>query len=70
MGVRLLICGLFSVATCLFFPLAMYKKIKLSVILRVATLIQGAMFNYFLPNVPGAMFIQGATSIPDSRVSR
>ena len=28
---------------------------------------QGAMF-IFLPNVPGAMFIQGATLIPESRV--
>ena len=24
---------------------------------------------FFLPNFPGAMFIQGATFIPDSRVS-
>ena len=37
----------------------MYKKIKLSVILRGATLIQRLLF---LPNVPGATFI------PDSRV--
>ena len=29
---------------------------------------QGAMFIVF-PNVPGAMFIQGGTFIPDSRVS-
>ena len=28
---------------------------------------QGAMFIVF-PNVPGAMFIQGGTFIPDSRV--
>ena len=30
-------------------------------------LIQGAIF-IVLPNVPGAMFIQGGTFIPDSRV--
>ena len=29
--------------------------------------IQG-LFLLFLPNVPGAMFIQGGTFIPDSRV--
>ena len=26
------------------------------------------LFLFFLPNVPGAMFIQGGTLIPDSRV--
>ena len=44
----------------------MYKKTKLSVILRRATLIQGAMF-IVLPNVPGATFIKGGTFIPESR---
>ena len=43
----------------------MYKKIKLSVILREATLIQRTTLI-----VPGATFIQGATFIPESRVSK
>ena len=55
-----------------FFPLA---EFKLSVILgectRVATLIHICLFKdlclLFLPNVPEAMFIQGATSIPYSK---
>ena len=42
------------------------KKFKFSVIWGGATCIQGAMV-IFLPNVPGAMFIQGATSILDSK---
>jgi hypothetical protein len=31
--------------------------------------IQGAMFIFFLPNVPGATFIHGGTFIPESRVT-
>ena len=45
----------------------MNKRVKFSAILEGSTFIQGAMF-IFLLNVPGAMFIQGGTFIPDSRV--
>ena len=45
----------------------MYKKIQMICYLWGATLIQGSTFIAYLPNVPGAMFIQDATSIPDSR---
>ena len=39
----------------------MYKRVELSAISEGLCLL-------FLPNVPGAMFIQGGTFIPDSRV--
>ena len=45
----------------------MYKKIKLSVILRGLHSFKGLCL-MFLPNVSGAMFIQGAMFIPDSRL--
>jgi hypothetical protein len=46
----------------------MYKKIKLSVILRGGYVYSVGYVYCFLPNVPGAMFIQGGTFIPESRV--
>ena len=49
-----------------FFTLAMYKKLKFKGGLR---LFKGPYLPYlFLPSVPEAMFIQGATFILDSRV--
>ena len=49
----------------------MYKRVKLSVISGVfkrgLRLFKGLCL-LFLPNVPGTMFIQGGTFIPDSRV--
>ena len=49
------------------FPLAMYKRVKLSAIFERLRLFKGLCL-LFLPNVPGAMFIQGGTFIPDYRV--
>ena len=45
----------------------MYKRVKSSAIYKGVTFIQGAMLIILL-NVPGAMFIQRGTFIPDSRV--
>ena len=69
-GVRLLtfLFFMFSIFFLTFFPSAMYKKIKLSVILRGGYVYSVGYVYCFLPNVPGAMFIQGGTFIPDSRV--
>ena len=48
----------------------MYKEIQLSVILggRGELRLFQVLRLLFLPNVPGAMFIQVATSIPDYRL--
>ena len=51
-----------------FFPSATYKKLKLSVILRGGYVYSVGYVYCFFPNVPGAMFIQGGTFIPESRV--
>ena len=82
-GVRLLTFLFFNflnIFFLLFFPSAMHKKIKLLVILRggyaysrdyvycFCQMLQGLRL-LFLPNVPGATFIQGGTFIPESRVS-
>ena len=46
----------------------MHKRINLSDIFRGGLRLFKGLFLLFLPNVPGAMFIQGGTFIPDSRV--
>ena len=46
----------------------MHKKIKISVIWWGEGMFIQGLCLLFLPNVPGATFIPGATSIPDSRV--
>ena len=45
----------------------MYKRVKLSAISGGLRLFKGLCL-LFLPNVPGAMIIQGGTFIPESRV--
>ena len=47
----------------------MYKKIKLSVVLRGGYDLFKGLCLLFLPNVPGATIIQGGTFIPESRVN-
>ena len=49
-----------------FFSLTVYKKIQILCYLRRGY-VYSRGYGYFLPNVPGAMFIQGATSILDSK---
>ena len=57
-GVRLLTFLFFIYFFFACFTLAMYKKIKLSVILRGLGLFKGLCL-LFLPNIPGATFIKG-----------
>ena len=65
-GVRLLIFYFLNIFLC-FFSLVCIKK---SNYFKGGLCLFKGLCLLFLPNVPGAMFIQGGTFIPDSRVTK
>ena len=71
-GVRLLtfLFFIFSIFFLTFFPSAMYKKNQIICYFKRGLRLFKGLCLLFLPNVPGATFIQRATFIPESRVGK